>query len=54
VKVDVTGLLARKMESILSHRSQFQAAELLGDRELNDEAIRKRFGTEQFWTYQFD
>ena len=54
VKVDVTGLLARKMQSILSHRSQFQAAELLGDRELNDEAIRKRFGTEQFWTYQFD
>ncbi len=54
VTIDVTAFLAKKMESIQSHRSQFQAAELVGERELNDEEIRSRFGTEQFWTYRFD
>ncbi|ULO04934.1 bacillithiol biosynthesis deacetylase BshB2 [Paenibacillus sp. 19GGS1-52] len=54
VTIDVTAFLAKKMESIQSHRSQFQAAELVGERELNDEEIRNRFGTEQFWTYRFD
>lgn len=54
VIIDVTAFLAKKMESIHSHRSQFQAAELVGERELNDEEIRSRFGTEQFWTYRFD
>ncbi|ASA26309.1 bacillithiol biosynthesis deacetylase BshB2 [Paenibacillus donghaensis] len=54
VTVDVTSFLAKKMASIRSHRSQFQAAELVGNRELTDEEIRNRFGTEQFWTYRFD
>ncbi|MBT2292497.1 bacillithiol biosynthesis deacetylase BshB2 [Paenibacillus albidus] len=54
VKLDVTAFLAKKMASIRAHRSQFQAAELVGNRELTDEEIRNRFGTEQFWTYRFD
>ncbi|MRN54967.1 bacillithiol biosynthesis deacetylase BshB2 [Paenibacillus monticola] len=54
VTIDVTAYLAKKMESIQSHRSQFQAAELVGERDLNDEEIQSRFGTEQFWTYRFD
>lgn len=54
VIVDVTGFLTKKMASIRAHRSQFQAAELVGNRELNDEEIRNRFGTEPFWTYRFD
>ncbi len=54
VTVDVTSFLVKKMASITAHRSQFQAAELVGNRELSDEEIRDRFGTEQFWTYRFD
>ncbi|GGF91404.1 bacillithiol biosynthesis deacetylase BshB2 [Paenibacillus albidus] len=54
VKLDVTAFLTKKMASIRAHRSQFQAAELVGNRELTDEEIRNRFGTEQFWTYRFD
>ncbi|WP_028530770.1 bacillithiol biosynthesis deacetylase BshB2 [Paenibacillus sp. HW567] len=54
VTVDVTAFLAKKMASIQAHRTQFQAAELVGNRELTDEEIRYRFGTEQFWTYRFD
>ncbi|MNY80153.1 hypothetical protein D3C86_2210710 [compost metagenome] len=54
VTVDVTAFLDKKMASIQAHRSQFQAAELVGNRELSDEEIRMRFGTEQFWTYRFD
>ncbi|ASA21550.1 bacillithiol biosynthesis deacetylase BshB2 [Paenibacillus donghaensis] len=54
VTVDVTAFLAKKMASIRAHRSQFQAAELVGNRDLTDEEIRNRFGTEQFWTYRFD
>lgn len=51
---DVTAFLTQKMASIQSHRSQFQAAELVGSRELTDEEIRYRFGMEQFWTYHFE
>jgi bacillithiol biosynthesis deacetylase BshB2 len=54
VTVDVTGFLDRKMASIQAHRSQFQAAELVGNRELSEQEIRSRYGTEQFWTYRFN
>lgn len=54
VQVDVTGFLDKKMASIQAHRSQFQAAELVGSRELSEQEIRSRFGTEQFWTYRFN
>ncbi|QOS78955.1 bacillithiol biosynthesis deacetylase BshB2 [Paenibacillus sp. JNUCC31] len=50
---DVTGFLAPKMASIRAHRSQFQAPELVGKLELDDEQIRNRFGRESFWTYRF-
>ncbi|WNS45279.1 bacillithiol biosynthesis deacetylase BshB2 [Paenibacillus sp. MMS20-IR301] len=53
VNVDVTDFLTQKMASIQAHRSQFQAAELVGSRELSAEEIRVRFGREQFWTYPF-
>lgn len=51
---DVSGFLAEKMASIRAHRSQFQAPELVGKRELDDEQIRNRFGREAFWTYKFN
>ncbi|MNI39179.1 1D-myo-inositol 2-acetamido-2-deoxy-alpha-D-glucopyranoside deacetylase [compost metagenome] len=54
VVVDVTAFLEKKMASIRAHRSQFQAAELVGNRELTYEETRTRFGTEPFWTYRFD
>ncbi|MNL89292.1 hypothetical protein D3C87_2195160 [compost metagenome] len=49
--MDVTDFLEHKMKSIQAHRSQFQAAELLGSRTLKDKEIQDRFGTERFWTY---
>lgn len=52
--VDVTAFLATKIQSILSHSSQFQADKLLGGRDLMDEEIRRRFGTERFWIYPFE
>ena len=54
VNVDVTAFLAKKMASIQSHRSQYQAAELVGSRELTAEEIQTRFGLESFWTYQVE
>jgi len=51
---DVKGFLKQKMESIQAHRSQFQAAELLGSKPLKDKEIQERFGIERFWTYPFD
>ncbi|MFB9274322.1 bacillithiol biosynthesis deacetylase BshB2 [Cohnella cellulosilytica] len=50
---DVKQFLKAKLASIQAHRSQFQAAELLGRNELDNEEIRQRFGTERFWTYRF-
>ncbi|MGC5772110.1 bacillithiol biosynthesis deacetylase BshB2 [Paenibacillus pabuli] len=50
---DVTGFLAQKMASIRAHRSQFQAPELVGQTEMDNEQIRTRFGREAFWTYRF-
>lgn len=54
VFVDVSDFLANKVNSIRAHRSQFQAAELFGNRELDDEEIRGRYGREAFWTYRFE
>jgi bacillithiol biosynthesis deacetylase BshB2 len=51
---DVKSFLKQKMASIQAHRSQFQAAELLGSKKLKDKEIQERFGTERFWTYRFD
>ncbi|MGI2293727.1 bacillithiol biosynthesis deacetylase BshB2 [Paenibacillus sp. GXUN7292] len=50
---DVREYLPQKVASITAHRSQFQAAELLGNKQLNDEQIVERFGQERFWTYKF-
>ncbi|GIP20698.1 MULTISPECIES: bacillithiol biosynthesis deacetylase BshB2 [Paenibacillus] len=54
VTQDVSEFLEAKMKSIQSHRSQFQAAELLGSKTLKDKEIIDRFGNEKFWTYKFD
>ncbi|MNI42313.1 1D-myo-inositol 2-acetamido-2-deoxy-alpha-D-glucopyranoside deacetylase [compost metagenome] len=54
VTVDVTAYLEQKMASIRAHRTQFQAAELVGSKELTQAEIRQRYGTEQFWTYRFE
>lgn len=51
---DVREYIKPKMDSIKAHRSQFQAAELLGNRKLSDKEIQDRFGTERFWTYVFE
>jgi len=51
---DVSDYLKQKMASIEAHRSQFQAAELLGSKKLKPQEIRERFGTERFWTYSFE
>jgi len=53
IVVDITRFLEAKLASIQAHRSQFQAAELLGKNQLSDEEIQQRFGTERFWTYRF-
>ncbi|WP_148932055.1 bacillithiol biosynthesis deacetylase BshB2 [Paenibacillus methanolicus] len=50
---NVRGYLKQKMASIQAHKSQFQAAELLGNKKLSDAEIQARFGTERFWTYRF-
>ncbi|TVY01994.1 bacillithiol biosynthesis deacetylase BshB2 [Cohnella terricola] len=51
---DVKHFLKQKIASIQAHRSQFQAAELLGRGEMKDREFQERFGTERFWTYPFD
>lgn len=51
---DVKPYLKQKMASIFAHRTQFQAAELVGNKKLDDREIQERFGTERFWTYKFD
>ncbi len=51
---DVRDFLKQKMASIEAHRSQFQAAELVGSKTLNQKEIEERFGTEHFWTYPFE
>ncbi|WP_340023481.1 bacillithiol biosynthesis deacetylase BshB2 [Paenibacillus sp. FSL K6-1096] len=54
VHVDVTAFLDKKMASIRSHRSQYQAAELVGSQELTEQEILLRYGQEAFWTYPLD
>lgn len=54
IRIDASSFLPQKMASIKAHRTQFQAAELVGNQELSSEEIKKRFGTEAFWTYRFD
>ncbi|MEV5026517.1 bacillithiol biosynthesis deacetylase BshB2 [Paenibacillus sp. LPE1-1-1.1] len=51
---DVKDYLRQKMASIEAHRSQFQAAELVGNKKLEDKEIKERFGTERFWIYPFN
>ncbi|WP_238654998.1 bacillithiol biosynthesis deacetylase BshB2 [Paenibacillus piscarius] len=51
IHVDVTAFLDKKMAAIRAHRSQFQAAELVGSQELTEQEIRLRYGQEIFWTY---
>ncbi|MOA26246.1 hypothetical protein D3C78_1470250 [compost metagenome] len=54
VIIDVKDFLKQKMASIQAHKSQFQAAELLGSKTLEDKEIQDRFGTEHFWIYPFE
>jgi len=49
---DVGDYMNAKLASIRAHRSQFQAAELLGNK--THEEIVERFGKERFWIYRFD
>lgn len=53
VVLDVKDYLTQKLNSIRSHRSQFQAAELMGSKEWDQTELEARFGTEKFWTYRF-
>ncbi|MDQ6419616.1 bacillithiol biosynthesis deacetylase BshB2 [Paenibacillus sp. LHD-117] len=50
---DVRGFLRQKLASIRAHRSQFQAPELMGSKELSQAELEERFGTERFYTYKF-
>ncbi len=53
IHIPVQPFLKQKLASIQAHRSQFQAAELLGTKSLTDEEIDARYGVERFWTYRF-
>jgi bacillithiol biosynthesis deacetylase BshB2 len=50
---DVKVFLKQKMASIQSHRSQFQATELMGNGKTKEKELQERFGRERFWTYRF-
>jgi N-acetylglucosamine malate deacetylase 2 len=54
VTIDVKPFLQQKLASIQAHRSQFQAAELMGKAPLKDQELIKRYGVERFWTYRFN
>ncbi|WP_123041703.1 bacillithiol biosynthesis deacetylase BshB2 [Cohnella candidum] len=54
VHVDIRGFLKQKLASIQAHRSQFQAAELLGKGKNAKKEMESRFGNESFYTYRFD
>ncbi|HZG86356.1 bacillithiol biosynthesis deacetylase BshB2 [Paenibacillus sp.] len=44
--------MEQKLASIYAHRTQFQAAELVGNKTMDE--IVERFGTERFWIYRFE
>ncbi|MFB5761833.1 bacillithiol biosynthesis deacetylase BshB2 [Paenibacillus medicaginis] len=54
VQHDVSDYLELKMRSIQAHRSQFQFEDFLGTKNPSDEEIKAHFGTERFWTYNFE
>ena len=51
---DVKDYLKPKLASIQAHKSQFQVVELMGSKPVTDKELQERFGTERFWTYQFE
>lgn len=53
VVLDVRETLQHKLASIRAHRTQFQAPELVGQKQLSTAELEERFGTERFWTYRF-
>ncbi|MEK3885746.1 bacillithiol biosynthesis deacetylase BshB2 [Paenibacillus sp. PL2-23] len=53
VLVDVRDYMTQKLASIRAHRTQFQAPELVGSKELTAKELEDRFGVEQFWIYRF-
>lgn len=50
---DVSMFMVQKLNAIQAHRSQFQVAELLGEKQMKAKEVEERFGTERFWTYTF-
>ena len=50
---DVSMFMVQKLNSIQAHRSQFQAAELLGKKQMKAKEVEQRFGTERLWTCTF-
>lgn len=51
---DVKDYMKPKLASIQAHKSQFQVVELMGNKPVTDKELQERFGTERFWTYQFE
>jgi len=49
---NVGEFMEAKLAAIYAHRSQFQAAELVGNKSMDE--IIERFGTERFWIYRFE
>ncbi|GLX67783.1 bacillithiol biosynthesis deacetylase BshB2 [Paenibacillus glycanilyticus] len=54
ISFDVRDYLKNKLAALRAHRSQFQAADIIGSKQHTDKEIRERFGTERFWTYKFE
>jgi LmbE family N-acetylglucosaminyl deacetylase len=53
IVMNVEEVIEKKMNAIQAHRSQFQAAELVGKQTIDMQQSLQRFGREPFWTYQF-
>lgn len=54
IVMNVEAVIEKKMKAIQAHRSQFQAAELVGNETINTQQSLQRFGREPFWTYRFE
>ena len=54
IVMNVEEVIEKKMKAIHAHRSQFQAAELVGNQTMNVQQSVQRFGREPFWTYRFE